>query len=173
MEEIWKDIIGFPNYQISTLGRVRSKTREVRCKTKGGVECVKVIKEKLLTPHLGQYGYYVIALRGEDGKAKYPYLHRLLAQTFIPNPDNKPMIDHKDRNKLNNSLNNLRWATASENTLNKPSRTNEPYIHLYYTVSLPNQKRKCFPSLDLAIKYRDSFIQINLGSEDVTSPVVD
>ena len=65
-----------------------------------------------------QTGYYYVNLY-KDKKNKPIYIHRLLGLHYIDNPNNKRCIDHKDRNKLNNSLCNLRWATSSENNKNK------------------------------------------------------
>ncbi len=61
--------------------------------------------------------YRVCYIWLNDGTNKLCYLHRLLAITFIPNPDNKPVVNHKDSNKLNNSIDNLEWATYQENNI--------------------------------------------------------
>lgn len=60
-------------------------------------------------------GYFCLCL----GKKNRKLVHRLVAEHYIPNPDNKPEVDHIDRNKLNNNVNNLRWATKSENQINR------------------------------------------------------
>jgi hypothetical protein len=60
-------------------------------------------------------GYIMLTLRDKDEKSNKVYLHRILAEAFIPNPENKPQINHKDGNKLNNSIDNLEWMTSSEN----------------------------------------------------------
>lgn len=67
-------------------------------------------------------GYYSVALEAPDSnrenrKQKIHKVHRLLAEAFIPNPDKKPCVNHKDGNKLNNNLDNLEWATVQENTI--------------------------------------------------------
>lgn len=74
--------------------------------------------QKNMKPLLKFDGYLYVDLR-KDGKRHKGYLHRLLAIQYIPNPDNKPEIDHIDRNKLNNNLLNLRWVTRLENAHNK------------------------------------------------------
>lgn len=73
---------------------------------------------KVLTPTIDELGYANINLT-KDTIKHHSYLHRLLAIQFIPNPDDKPFIDHIDRNPSNNSLSNLRWATHTENMNNK------------------------------------------------------
>ena len=63
-------------------------------------------------------GYKELKLINDDGERKHLKLHRLLGLAFIPNPENKPCIDHIDENKSNNHLSNLRWATYAENQQN-------------------------------------------------------
>ena len=104
MEE-WKEITDYPNYEISNLGNVRNKTRN------------KINKTWLCK------GYYGIILQHNKKKQNFR-IHRLLAEAFIPNPNNLPVIDHIDKNKLNNSLNNLRWVSISQNSYNKKCKNN-------------------------------------------------
>lgn len=70
---------------------------------------------KYLSPKIDKYGYKVLCLR-VNGANCHITIHRLVALVYIPNPDGKPQINHKDGNKLNNSLGNLEWCTAKENT---------------------------------------------------------
>ena len=69
---------------------------------------------KVLKPRIDKYGYYKVAL-SLNGLAKELRIHRLLALTYIPNPENKCDVNHIDGNKINNDLSNLEWATRSEN----------------------------------------------------------
>ena len=72
--------------------------------------------------HINNCGYEIIGLQNDDGEFSTHHVGRLLAQTYLPNPDNKPQVDHKDRNRLNNQLSNLRWVTVSENQQNHKIR---------------------------------------------------
>ena len=91
-------------------------------------------------------------------------VHRLMALAFIPNPDNKEMIDHINRNKLDNSIENLRWVTRSENIINTARRE---HLHIYsqqngHRVRIRRDNRfvydKWFNTLDEAIIARDEFL---------------
>ena len=117
MEEIWKDIVGFEGwYQISNLGRVKSLKRYVK-HNYGGDRVVeeRIIKQTIENRKNG-YGYMRTSLaKGSIGKQVRVNTHRLIAEAFIPNPDNKKFVNHKDGNKLNNSLDNLEWVTPKEN----------------------------------------------------------
>ena len=99
---MWKDIEGFDGaYQINENGDVYShKSR------------------KILKNVIGTHGYYMVYLSASNGKTVARQIHRLVALAFIPNPDNKPCIDHIDGNRTNNSLSNLRWCTVKENNNN-------------------------------------------------------
>lgn len=109
--EIYKDIPGFENiYQVSDLGNVRSLDRQVRSHK----DKTRTIKGKQYSPYTGLRGYKVVTLR-KGKEVKVVYIHKLIAQLFIPNPLNKICINHKDGDKLNNSIDNLEWATYKEN----------------------------------------------------------
>ena len=113
LKEEWRDIQGFPNYQISNLGNVKSKERYT--KQRNGMN---LRKEKLLTPQKDHKGYLYVRLYNESGW-KYFKIHILVAKTFIPNFLNEPTVDHIDRNKSNNKVDNLRWASYKEQENNK------------------------------------------------------
>lgn len=112
MEELWKDVVGFENfYEVSTLGRVRSKDRKINYKNIG----TAIRKGIILSPKIGNTGYYEVVLVKFNIK-KYCRIHRLVAEAFIPNPNNFSCINHKDENKLNNKVENLEWCTSKYNT---------------------------------------------------------
>lgn len=115
-EEIWKDIAGWEGYyQISNLGKVKSLERKQRFVSIAGKECFYKKREmmKKTVVNLGN-GYRMVSF-SRDSKAFTKYIHRLVAEAFIPNPDNLPWINHKDGDKLNNSIDNLEWCTPAHN----------------------------------------------------------
>lgn len=115
MEE-WRDIPGYEGlYQVSNLGRVKSLKRPNRHGT-------FTYKQVILKQRIKR-GYYVVYLY-KDKEVSNFLVSRLVATAFIPNPDNKPFVDHIDTNKSNNKVNNLRWVTASENMNNPLTRDN-------------------------------------------------
>ena len=101
--EIWKDIEGYEGlYQVSNQGRVRSLNYR------------KTGKTQVLKPGLSGNGYLNVQLV-KNNKIKHVLVHRLVALAFIPNPDNKPQINHKSEDKTLNTVENIEWATAKEN----------------------------------------------------------
>ena len=93
--EIWKDIEGFENYQVSSWGRVRSDNG-------------------IIKPYRNGKGYLKVGLM-KNGKSNKKRVNRLVAMAFIENPNNYPFVDHIDGNKENNSITNLRWVTDKQN----------------------------------------------------------
>lgn len=107
MKEEWRDILGYENYyQISNLGRVKSLDYIDKRGWKR--------KSKKLKYNIDRNGYVRVKLTNSKGQ-KYYQVHRLVAQAFIPNPNNLPQVNHKDSIRNNNCVNNLEWITCSEN----------------------------------------------------------
>ena len=116
--ESWKDIADYEGlYQVSNRGRVKSLPRN-------GTSS----KEKILTLHKDSKGSYNVSL-SKGGKRKIAYVHRLVAEVFLPNPNNYPLVFHIDGNQLNNDVTNLYWCT-------------QEFIReqLYWTGKLKNNK---------------------------------
>lgn len=109
-DEVWLDIQGFPFYQVSNYGRIRSLTKKVNH------SCGTATKDgKILRQHKTKKGYSCVGLT-LNGKVKTKRVHRLVALTFKENPDKKQTVNHKDGIKSNNNVSNLEWATNTENT---------------------------------------------------------
>lgn len=110
-EEVWKDIKGFEQfYQISNKGRIRSKDYY---KPNGHGEYL--LKGRILKTHKNNRGYEFIRMNYK-GKIKQAYIHRLVAEAFIDNPNNYKAVNHIDKNKENNCVDNLEWCTYSYNS---------------------------------------------------------
>ena len=101
--EEWRPIKGYENYMVSSLGRVKSLNFNHTGKE----------KIKLQTPQ--RKGYMQVVL-SNNGINKRKYVHRLVAEAFIQNPDNLPQVNHKDENPSNNCIGNLEWMTNKDNT---------------------------------------------------------
>ncbi len=117
--ERWRDIPGYEDYyQISTYGRVLAKFRYVQYTDQDGCERWKRVESHLLNDKKrGKGGYVSVLLRGSDYfSTKRYFVHRLVAMAFLPNPDNLPIINHKDENPSNNHVDNLEWCTYQYNT---------------------------------------------------------
>lgn len=143
MKEIWKDINEFEGlYQVSNLGNVK-RIRFINKNTNKEQEMLKVKK-------LRKDGYYEVALY-KNSKGKSKQVHRLVANAFIPNLDNKPEVNHKNGIKTDNRVSNLEWVTISENALHS-SRV------------LRNNVRK-INQYDLKGRYLATYSSIKIASE--------
>lgn len=116
-EEEWRDIAGFEGlYRVSNYGRVKSLERVVVVTRKSGKTLECPLPEKILKQDVGNSNAYRVTL-SKDGNTKRYLVHRLVATAFIDNPLNKPQVNHKDGNRLNNLYINLEWVTGSENMI--------------------------------------------------------
>ena len=115
MEEIWKET-SISGYYISNLGRIRGRSGKIM---------------KLYKNNKNPYLHICVPIAGRNSKQKILKVHREVAKAFIPNPNNYPVVNHLDGNKLNNIVTNLEWCTDSENS-----------IHAYKT-GLAKAKKGC------------------------------
>lgn len=114
LNETWKDIPGYEGYyQASNRGNIRSLHREIAQKSHKHYY-VRTMKGKIIQPRLQNSNYYIVWL-SMYGKRHPILVHRLVAETFIENPDNSPCINHKNGVKTDNRIENLEWCSYSEN----------------------------------------------------------
>ena len=128
----------YPDYSINESGEVKSK-----------------FVSKMLKPRTAGHGYFCYQLRNEHG-VKNEYIHRLVAKTFIPNPDNLPQVDHIDGNKANNHVSNLRWVSSYDNVhaFGFEERTNlSVAICSQKVLAVNGENRLVFQSKSALLKY--------------------
>lgn len=111
MEEEWRDVVSYEDiYQISNFGKVRSLSRKIVYPN----GAIHPYRERILQVYITPNGYPSVVL-GKDGVNTRFSVHRLVAQAFIPNPDDLPQVNHIDGDKTNNRVDNLEWCTEKEN----------------------------------------------------------
>jgi hypothetical protein len=111
MQEIWKDVKGYEGlYQVSNIGRIKRLRTETRDKRNR----VRIKNEVILVQNTINSGRYLIQL-SKHGKVERYLVHRLVATSFLPNPFNKKTVNHLNGNYQDNRVENLEWATHSEN----------------------------------------------------------
>lgn len=123
--EEWKDVVGYEGrYMASNLGRIKALSHFVK---RGFCECYT--KEQIVKPRIKDNGYlFVMLSSGSKKSMKNKYVHRIVAECFIHNIENKPQIDHINGNKKDNSISNLKWSTQSENINNSNTKYNSRKI---------------------------------------------
>lgn len=135
MKEIWKDVKGFEGrYLVSNTGKIYS-----------------VLAKRILKTCISNKGYELACLRNEKGYRKQYTVHRLVALTFIENPKNYSIVNHKDENKLNNCVENLEWCDYSYNNSYSNSYfyvydKNLNYIGSYNNINKFARDYNCNPS---------------------------
>lgn len=110
--EIWRDVKDADNlYQVSNFGRIRSKDRIIKCHN-GRTYYLhqRIIKTKAINS-----GYIVVIFHLQNGKKLHRLVHRVVAESFLPNPNKYEQVNHKDENKKNNNVDNLEWCTRKYN----------------------------------------------------------
>jgi len=134
--EVWRKIEGCEMYEVSSFGNVRnSKTGRILKQGKKG-------------------GYCSVGLMGNATRTKS--VHQLVARAFIPNPENKPQINHLDKNRLNNNVNNLEWSTNKENSIHRSKgvkQTTNQNLEIYRINTSTNEIVEKYNSIEDASKY--------------------
>lgn len=164
--EVWKPVKGYEDrYKVSNLGRV--KANRTWLVGKGWVD-----KERIISAIDHGNGYLYVTLN-KDHKRKNYYIHRLVADAFIPNPENKNEVNHIDYDKTNNVVSNLEWCTRKENLRHSnchmhgrkfgfKSSSGEPYIYLRkgrYRICIDGVEYPTQPTLIAAVLFRDSILR--------------
>jgi hypothetical protein len=135
-KEVWKEVANYDNYEVSSFGNVRnSKTGRILKSTNKG-------------------GYCYVGL--SCGKTKSYMVHRLVALSFIPNPENKAQVNHIDKNGLNNKLSNLEWTTNQENSIHRSAgviQTTNQTLIVWRTDLKTGEKLEKYNSLEDASQW--------------------
>lgn len=131
--EEWKGILNYENYEVSNLGNVRNK------------------KTGRILKSYDKGGYAVVGLSNK--KTKTFQIHRLVCEVFVPNPENKPQVNHIDKNGLNNNVINLEWNTVLENNIHRSNgviQTTNQNMIIYRVDKDTNEKLEKYDSIELA-----------------------
>jgi hypothetical protein len=154
MEEEWKGIDGFRDYEVSNMGRIRS---------------LKWGKQRILKDRKDGCGYSQAILCRDGGEHSHK-VHRLVALAFVANPENKPQIDHINRTISDNRAENLRWVTRDENMLNTHRHHHDMYSIRWladirkYKVQINIKKKQtylgCFDTFEQAKTARDAYLEV-------------
>lgn len=133
--EIWKRHPEYPFVEVSSFGDVRTLDRVVR---------TRLVKGRVLKQYLNRNGYLFVqfSLNGKQVKKK---VHRLVAQTFTPNPNNWPEVNHKDCNRTNNNIDNIEWCSRSYNQKYR-EKYGVSFGHPLFAVNLNTMKVSRFSS---------------------------
>ena len=147
MNEVWKDIQGYEGkYQVSNLGRVKSLSRKVF----NGAGYY-VINEKILKPRKTHTGYLRVHLCRDDR-----YIHRLVAEAFIPNSNNYSEVNHKDENKQNNRVDNLEWCTREYNLVYGSRKDYKKHFCKEYNIKMKGKKVICLNTNEEFLSIREA-----------------
>lgn len=158
--EVWKDVVGWEDrYEVSNLGNVKSKSYLKHTANMHGPISF-MTKAKPLRPGLNGDGYYMVVLN-RDKVSTTKSVHRIVATAFLDNPDDLPIVNHKDSNRLNNASENLEWCTHQHNvqhSYDSGSNSNAGDLH-------PRKKLTEFIVVEMRAKYNAGATTAQLVAE--------
>lgn len=166
--EIWRDVNNYEGlYQVSNQGNVRSLDRPRKnydINTGGFTEIL--IKGKYLKPRITPFGYKAVLL-SKNSKRKWYFVHKLVAEAFIDNPDELPFVNHKDENKLNNNVENLEWCTHkyNDNYGTRNERISKAKINNTYNV----KSVQCIETGVIYPSIREASRQTNIPNTNISA----
>ena len=141
-QEVWRPVVGYEgSYEVSNLGKVKSLDRLIYHKES---DTYHRVKGRLLSICLDRKGYQFVALGAKRSSQKR--VHRLVAEAFIPNPENKTFVDHINTIRTDNRIDNLRWVTCSENC-NNPNSLSKRTIRVAQIDPMTDKVIKIWPSV--------------------------
>ena len=152
--EIWKDIPNYEGlYQASNLGRIKSLKRKAKKEYNNN----RIVPERIMNGSKNEDGYLKVHFKNKEKNInKVLFIHRLVAETFIPNPKKLPQVNHKDGNKLNNNIDNLEWCSNLYNQQHAwKNKLHTPTIHKGISIKQYDLKGnfiKEYPSISSASK---------------------
>lgn len=149
---VWVDVKGYEgSYVVNSEGEIKSLKRKVKHRDWG-----RTIPERVLKPNIDKNGYCIVRLY-DEGQGRYLKAHRVVAQAFLLNNENKPCVNHKDGNKENNKVGNLEWCTIKENNAHALStfEINRRKGNDHHLAKDSESKRKImFTMLRMGVHYR-------------------
>jgi hypothetical protein len=159
----WKDIIGYEGlYQVSNFGNVKSLDRVVN--KPNGVSYIR--KGKICKQSKSNLGYMIIGFTVNNIKVN-KYVHRLVAEAFILNPDNKPQVNHIDCDKENNHANNLEWCTNSENHIHA-AKNGLNKLHLHRVAYSGEKNGRALLSEEQVLEIKQKYIPYKYSAKKLS-----
>ena len=175
--EEWRDVVGFEGYyQVSNLGRVRSLDRDIPY-INHGTPTVLYKKGQIMKLRPDSDGYLRVNLHVAHIKNKLLGVHRIVAQAFIPNPENLPCVNHKDYDRANNCVDNLEWCSVEYN--NQYSNNEERRPHSMYvrigrdSAKITGHPIRCIETGQIFPSMIEAERQLHLGAGTVSYSVKD